>query len=87
MRSVIRGGSWRCNARDVRTVDRYLFMPTFRDDCQGFRVVEDIGRDRCRVVRGGSWSFIPWELRSEFRCVVEPGFCNGYLGFRITEDM
>jgi serine/threonine-protein kinase len=35
---VIRGGSWRYDARSLRTYARASFPPTFRLDIVGFRV-------------------------------------------------
>jgi formylglycine-generating enzyme required for sulfatase activity len=35
---VIRGGSWRYDARSLRTYARASFPPTFRLDTVGFRV-------------------------------------------------
>lgn len=35
---VIRGGSWRSRARNVRAAFRCAFEPLFRDDYLGFRL-------------------------------------------------
>jgi formylglycine-generating enzyme required for sulfatase activity len=39
---VARGGAWDNGAFNVRSIDRYAFVPSFRSDKVGFRCVQDI---------------------------------------------
>ena len=91
---VHRGGSWYDTSADARVADRagdtpsYLSAPSLRNGDLGFRLVEEVEKQReaYRVNRGGSWGIAPALARVANRGVSAPSLRNGDLGFRLVEQ-
>jgi len=49
---VLRGGSWFCNARGMRSAVRYWYGPDYRDYCFGFRLASTSGMVKVLINAG-----------------------------------
>lgn len=87
---VLRGGAWFYSRAGCRCAFRYRYLPIYRNDFVGFRLVGEMREKVAEelVLRGGSWtsSIILGLLRCSCRNINQPAIRGNDVGLRLAGE-